>query len=140
MAVKIRLMRTGMHKTPSYRVVIADARSPRDGRIVENIGWYNPLTQPATLNIDETKALKWLGNGAQPTDSMLQLLKTAGIYQKYQDSKPAKAPKAKKPAKAAKEAKPAAKTTKTAAKSEEKTEAAPKRTRAKKTEEPATAE
>jgi small subunit ribosomal protein S16 len=85
MAVKIRLKRTGKHKQPSYRVVIADARSPRDGRIVENIGWYNPLTDPSTIKIDEEKALKWLQNGAQPTDSVASLLRRAGIYQKFEE-------------------------------------------------------
>jgi small subunit ribosomal protein S16 len=85
--VKIRLMRTGMKKAPSYRVVIADARSPRDGRIVENIGWYNPLTDPSTIQIDEEKALKWLAVGAQPTESVQRLLKRVGISDKFQQKK-----------------------------------------------------
>jgi small subunit ribosomal protein S16 len=89
--VKIRLMRTGMKKAPSYRVVVADARSPRDGRFVEIIGWYNPRTEPSTINIDEAKALKWLSVGAQPTDSVRSLLDRAGINAKFQQNKAAKA-------------------------------------------------
>jgi small subunit ribosomal protein S16 len=85
MAVKIRLKRTGKHKAPSYRMVVADARSPRDGRIVESIGWYNPLTEPSTIKVDEEKALKWLLNGAQPTESVTSLLKRVGIYQKFEE-------------------------------------------------------
>ena len=87
--VKIRLMRTGMKKAPSYRVVVADARSPRDGRFVEIIGWYNPRTEPSTINIDEEKALKWLSVGAQPTDSVHSLLERAGINAKFQQKKTA---------------------------------------------------
>jgi small subunit ribosomal protein S16 len=85
--VKIRLMRTGMKKAPSYRVVVADARSPRDGRIVENIGWYNPRTEPSTIIIDEEKALKWLSVGAQPTDSVRSLFERTGINAKFQAKK-----------------------------------------------------
>lgn len=87
--VKIRLMRTGMKKAPSYRVVVADARSPRDGRIVENIGWYNPRTEPSTITIDEEKALKWLSVGAQPTDSVRSLFERTGINAKFQAKKAA---------------------------------------------------
>ena len=89
--VKIRLMRTGMKKAPSYRVVVADARSPRDGRIVENIGWYNPRTEPSTITIDEEKALKWLAVGAQPTDSVRSLFERTGINTKFQAKKAAAA-------------------------------------------------
>jgi len=85
MAVKIRLKRTGKHKAPSYRVVVADARSPRDGRIVESIGWYNPLTDPSTIEINEEKALKWLQVGAQPTEPVVSLLRRKGIYQKFEE-------------------------------------------------------
>ncbi len=85
--VKIRLMRTGMKKAPSYRVVVADARSPRDGRIVESIGWYNPRTEPSTIQIDEEKALKWLSVGARPTDSVHSLFERAGINAKFQQHK-----------------------------------------------------
>lgn len=77
--VKIRLMRMGMKGRPSYRVVIADARSPRDGRIIENIGWYNPLTEPSTININAERANHWLQVGAQPTESVVSLLRRAGI-------------------------------------------------------------
>jgi small subunit ribosomal protein S16 len=77
--VKIRLMRVGMKGAPSYRVVVADARSPRDGRIIENIGWYNPLTEPSTITIDTERAQHWLNVGAQPTESVRSLLKRAGI-------------------------------------------------------------
>lgn len=89
MSVKIRLKRVGKKKAPSYRVVVADARSPRDGRIIENIGWYNPLVEPSAINIDEEKALGWLKNGALPTDSVSSLLKRAGILDRYEQSKAA---------------------------------------------------
>jgi small subunit ribosomal protein S16 len=77
--VKIRLKRMGAHKKPFYRVVVADSRSPRDGRFIEEIGYYNPMTEPATININEEKAKKWLGNGAQPTDTVKSLFKVSGI-------------------------------------------------------------
>jgi small subunit ribosomal protein S16 len=77
--VKIRLRRMGAHKKPFYRVVVADARSPRDGRFIEEIGYYNPLTDPADIKIDEEKAKKWLDNGAQPTDTVKTLFKKSGI-------------------------------------------------------------
>lgn len=77
--VKIRLKRMGMKGTPSYRVVVADARSPRDGRIIENIGWYNPLTDPSTIKIDEDRARHWLQVGAQPTDSVRSLFQRSGV-------------------------------------------------------------
>jgi small subunit ribosomal protein S16 len=80
--VKIRLMRMGMKGAPSYRVVVADARSPRDGRIIENIGWYNPRTEPSTINIDADRAKHWLSVGAQPTDSVVSLLIRSGIIER----------------------------------------------------------
>ncbi len=79
MAVKIRLRRMGAKKAPFYRVVVADSRYPRDGRFIEEIGTYNPLTDPATIDIDADKAKKWIGNGAQPTDTVKALLKKSNI-------------------------------------------------------------
>ena len=77
--VKIRLRRMGAKKAPFYRIVVADARSPRDGRCIEEIGTYNPLTQPAAINVDVEKAQNWIKNGAQPTDTVRTLLKNAGV-------------------------------------------------------------
>ena len=77
--VKIRLRRMGAKKAPFYRVVVADSRSPRDGRCIEEIGTYNPLTEPATVHIDVEKAQAWIKNGAQPTDTVRTLLKNAGV-------------------------------------------------------------
>ena len=77
--VKIRLKRLGAKKQPFYRVVVADSRSPRNGRFIEEIGYYNPLTNPADIKIDAEKATKWIGNGAQPTETVKALLKKAGI-------------------------------------------------------------
>ena len=79
MAVKIRLKRLGSKKNPFYRVVVADERSPRDGRFIEEIGYYNPLTDPVDIKIDAEKAKTWLANGAQPTDTVKALLKIQGI-------------------------------------------------------------
>lgn len=79
MAVKIRLTRMGDKKAPFYRVVVADSRSPRDGKFVDIIGTYNPLTDPATIKIDAEKAQKWLKNGATPTETAKQLLVKSGI-------------------------------------------------------------
>ena len=79
MAVKMRLRRIGAKKAPFYRVIVADSRSPRDGRFIEEIGYYNPLTEPAEIKIDAEKAKKWLGNGAQPTETVKALLKKSGI-------------------------------------------------------------
>ncbi len=79
MAVKIRLRRTGAKKAPSYRVVVADSRYPRDGRFIEELGYYNPLTDPATIKIDVEKAENWIKNGAQPTDTVKALLKKVGV-------------------------------------------------------------
>ena len=77
--VKIRLRRMGAKKAPFYRIVVADARSPRDGRCIEEIGTYNPLTEPATITVDTEKAQTWIKNGAQPTDTVRGLLKNAGV-------------------------------------------------------------
>ncbi len=79
MAVKIRLKRIGAKKAPFYRVVVADARYPRDGRFIEEIGTYDPLKDPAAVRIDAEAAKKWLANGAQPTDTVRALLKKEGI-------------------------------------------------------------
>ncbi|MGL5649329.1 MAG: 30S ribosomal protein S16 [Clostridium sp.] len=79
MAVKIRLKRMGAHKAPFYRVVVADSRSPRDGKFIEEIGFYNPVAQPKEIKINEEKATKWLQNGAQPTDVVKKLFVKAGI-------------------------------------------------------------
>ena len=79
MAVKMRLRRLGKKKAPTYRVVVADSRSPRDGRFIEEIGSYNPGTDPATVQIDAEKAKKWISNGAVPTDTVRSLLKKSGI-------------------------------------------------------------
>lgn len=81
MAVKIRLKRIGAKKNPYYRVVVADSRYPRDGRFIEEIGTYNPLSDPVQISIDSEKALKWLKNGAQPTDTARALLKKTGVIQ-----------------------------------------------------------
>ncbi|MBO4308870.1 MAG: 30S ribosomal protein S16 [Clostridia bacterium] len=79
MAVKMRLRRIGAKKAPFYRVIVADSRSPRDGRFIEEIGYYNPLTQPVEIKIDPEKAKKWIANGAQPTETVKALLKKSGI-------------------------------------------------------------
>ena len=77
--VKIRLRRMGAKKAPFYRIVVADSHSPRDGRCIEEIGTYNPLTDPATVTIDAEKAQQWIKNGAQPTDTVRALLKKNGV-------------------------------------------------------------
>ena len=87
MAVKLRLKRMGSKQKPFYRIVAADSRSPRDGRFIETVGTYNPIKQPAEINIDEEKAIKWLKNGAQPTDTVKALLSKAGVMAKYAESK-----------------------------------------------------
>ena len=87
MAVKIRLKRMGAKKKPFYRLVVADSRSPRDGRFIEEIGYYNPVSKPVELKINEERAIKWLSEGAQPTDTVKDLFKKNGIYEKLQESK-----------------------------------------------------
>ncbi len=81
MAVKIRLKRLGAKKNPFYRVVVADSRYPRDGRFIEEIGTYDPIAEPAKVQIDTEKAAQWLKNGAQPTDTVKSLLKKVGVIQ-----------------------------------------------------------
>ncbi|HVE92985.1 MAG TPA: 30S ribosomal protein S16 [Actinomycetota bacterium] len=91
--VKIRLMRVGAKKRPLYRVVVAESRSPRDGKFIEIIGQYDPVPNPSEISIDSDKALAWLNKGAQPTESTLALLKRTGIWTQYTASQPRK-PKA----------------------------------------------
>ena len=81
MAVKIRLRRMGQKKAPFYRIIVADSRSPRDGKFIEELGYYNPLTEPPVIKIDGEKAKKWLDNGAQATDVVKGLLKKSGIIE-----------------------------------------------------------
>ena len=85
--VKIRLKRMGATKRPFYRVVVADSRSPRDGRFIENIGKYHPLEDPSLVQIDEDRALYWLSQGAQPTEQVQALLKVQGIWERFESSR-----------------------------------------------------
>ncbi len=87
MAVKIRLKRMGAKKRPYYRIVASDSRSPRDGRFIELIGTYNPLVTPCVVQIDEEKALKWLSEGAQPSDTVRDLFSKQGIMTKFHETK-----------------------------------------------------
>ena len=87
MAVRIRLKRIGAKKSPFYRLVVADSRSPRDGRFIEEIGTYNPLTDPVEVRIDEDKALSWMQKGAKPSDTVRSLFSKAGLMTKLHDSK-----------------------------------------------------
>ena len=87
MAVKLRLKRGGSKQRPFYRIVAADSRSPRDGRFIDSIGTYNPIPAEYEVNIDEEKAMYWLTNGAQPTDTVRNLLSQKGIMAKYAESK-----------------------------------------------------
>ena len=80
MAVKIRLRRMGAKKAPYYRIVVADSRYPRDGRFIEEIGFYNPMVEPAEVKVDAEKAKKWIANGAQPTDTVKALFKNCLLY------------------------------------------------------------
>ena len=79
MAVKIRLRRIGAKKAPFYRIVVADSRYPRDGRFIEEIGYYDPMTEPSVVKVDQEKAKKWISNGAQPTDTVKAILKKENI-------------------------------------------------------------
>ena len=90
MAVKIRLKRMGAKKAPFYRVIVADSRSPRDGRFIDTIGTYNPLTTPAEIKLNEESAIKWLNNGAIPTHTVKNLFSKAGIMEKYHNLKQGK--------------------------------------------------
>lgn len=93
MAVKLRLKRMGSKQKPFYRIVAADSRFPRDGRFIETVGTYDPIKKEETITVDEEKALKWLNNGAQPTDTVRSLLSKKGIMAKYAESKVKKAGK-----------------------------------------------
>ena len=90
MAVKLRMKRMGSKRNPFYRIVAADVRAPRDGRIIEQIGTYNPVSEPKQLEINEELALKWLSNGAQPSDTVRNLLSKQGIMQKHHEAKTTK--------------------------------------------------
>ncbi|EIT85060.1 30S ribosomal protein S16 [Fictibacillus macauensis ZFHKF-1] len=87
MAVKIRLKRMGQKKAPFYRVVVADSRAPRDGRFIEEIGYYNPLVKPAEVKINEEQALKWMLDGAKPSDTVRNLFSDAGLMEKFHNAK-----------------------------------------------------
>jgi small subunit ribosomal protein S16 len=89
MPVRIRLRRMGAKKRPFYRLVVANSTSPRDGRFIETLGYYDPLTEPATVKVDEEKALLWLSRGAQPSDTAEYLLKKQGILDKFAEQKTA---------------------------------------------------
>ena len=90
MAVKLRLKRMGAKKRPFYRVVAADSRSPRDGKFIELVGTYNPITEPAEIKINEEIALKWLRNGGEPTDTVRDLFKKQGIMKKFHEERQGK--------------------------------------------------
>ena len=87
MAVKLRLKRMGSKQKPFYRIVAADSRFPRDGRFIETVGTYNPIAKPAEIKIDKEVVIKWLNNGAQPTDTVKALLKNEGILKEFASSK-----------------------------------------------------
>lgn len=89
MPVRIRLRRMGAKKRPFYRLVVANSTSPRDGRFIETLGYYDPLTDPATVKVDEEKAILWLSRGAQPSDTAEYLLKKEGILERFQEKKAA---------------------------------------------------
>lgn len=82
MSVKIRLRRMGAKKAPFYRIVVADSRSPRDGRFIEELGYYNPTTDPTTIKFDEEKAVQWIKNGAQPTEIVKKIFAKSGLDEK----------------------------------------------------------
>ena len=90
MAVKIRLKRMGAKKAPFYRIIVADSRSPRDGRFIENLGTYNPLTNPAEIKVKEEETLEWLSKGAQPTDTVRNILSKIFIMEKYHNARQSK--------------------------------------------------
>ena len=87
MSVKIRLKPMGSKKRPFYRIVVADSRSPRDGRFIETVGTYNPLTDPETVTLKEEKVMNWLNNGAQPSDTVRNILSRNGVMKKFHEAK-----------------------------------------------------
>lgn len=87
MAVKLRLKRMGSKQRPFYRIVAADSKSPRDGKFIEVVGTYQPIYKENTINVDEEKALKWLNNGAQPTETVKNILTKSGVWAKYKSGK-----------------------------------------------------
>ena len=87
MAVKLRLKRMGSKQRPFYRIVAADSRSPRDGRFIETVGTYDPIKKSDNITVDEEKTLKWLNNGAQPTDTVKSILTQTGVWAKYKNKK-----------------------------------------------------
>lgn len=87
MSVKIRLKRMGSKKRPFYRIVVADSRSPRDGRFIETVGTYNPLTQPEQVTLKEEAIMGWLNNGAQPSDTVRNILSKEGVMKKFHEAK-----------------------------------------------------
>ncbi len=87
MSVKIRLKRMGSKKRPFYRIVVADSRSPRDGRFIESVGTYNPLTEPETVTLEEDQIMNWLNNGAQPSATVKNILSRQGIMKKFHEAK-----------------------------------------------------
>ncbi|APT17906.1 MULTISPECIES: 30S ribosomal protein S16 [Amylolactobacillus] len=87
MAVKIRMRRMGSKRKPFYRLVVADSRTPRDGRFIEEVGYYNPLSNPKQIKIEEERVLDWLNKGAQPSDTVRSLLSNAGIMKKFHEAK-----------------------------------------------------
>ncbi len=112
MEVKIRLRRMGAKKRPFYRIVVADSRYPRDGRFIEEIGYYNPIVEPAEVKLDKELAMKWLKTGATPTDTVRDILSKEGVMKEFHESKfTKKEVKAEKPAKKETAKKPAAKKT-----------------------------
>ena len=96
MAVKMRLKRMGAKKRPFYRIVVADSRFPRDGRFIEEVGYYNPIENPAVVKVDKEIALKWLNNGAMPTDTVRDILSKEGILKEFHESKMSKKTKSEK--------------------------------------------
>ena len=87
MAVKIRLRRMGQKKAPFYRIIVADSRSPRDGRFIEEVGYYNPIENPAVIKVDKELAIKWLNQGATPTDTVRDILSKEGILKEFHEAK-----------------------------------------------------